>query len=123
MQLTIRAADDSGPAVLTSLYRWLREDRLMAGTPGLRTHPGGALEGGRPHDAVVATITAPVTDAAVLGGVLLSVAGWRTSRPERPRVRVDYNDVVVTIEDGAPAAVRQMVDQLFAASTARPRVT
>jgi len=110
VQVKIVVQGDDGDQLLTSLYRWLAQDPevtrdaaiLPVATPPAAGEMGGAFE----------VINAVLTHTIALGGLALSCAAWRASRPHAPVLRIERNGVAVTVEDGSPETVRRVIDAL-----------
>jgi hypothetical protein len=110
VQVKIVVQGEHDDQSLTSLYRWLAEDREVArdaaitpvATPPGRGEMGGAFE----------VINVVLSQAIALGGLLVSCATWRASRPRAPVVRIERDGVTVTVEDGSPDTVRRVLAAL-----------
>ncbi|PGH50010.1 hypothetical protein [Streptomyces sp. Ru87] len=110
MQVQIVVDGTDGDQSLTSLYRWLLQDPEVtrdavvlpvADRPGTG-EMGGAFE----------VLNAVLTHAVALGGLAVSCAAWRASRPRAPVIRIERDGVTVTVEDGSPDTVRRVVEAL-----------
>ncbi|MFC0598640.1 effector-associated constant component EACC1 [Streptomyces palmae] len=112
MEIRIAVAGPGADQALTSLHRWVSQDRestrrvrlsLVAASP----RPG---EMGADLEA----ISAVVSDVMALGSLLVAVLSWRDSRPNPPAVRLERGGVRVELTGDAadPEAVRRIVEAL-----------
>ncbi len=111
MDLYVRLAEPDVDAMI-ELRHWLSADnRLPAQT---RQAPPGPPADGQlgPATDILQVV---VGSAIALGQLLVSIAQWRQSRPEPPRVLVSAerpDGVTVTIESSDPDALAEVVRQL-----------
>ncbi|MGW7409192.1 effector-associated constant component EACC1 [Streptomyces sp. NPDC054833] len=110
MQVKITVDRTSDGRDVTSLYRWLGQDPDVTGHAKVSLLPtqeqagdmGGAFE----------VINAIVSNGIALGNLALACAMWRASRPSAPAVRFERDGITITVENGLPETVRQVVDAL-----------
>ncbi len=110
VQVKIVVQGESGDQSLTSLYRWLAEDPEV--TRDAAIHPVATPPGAGEMGGAFEVINAAFTHAIALGGLVVSCAAWRASRPHSPVIRIERDGVTVIVEDGSPDTVRRVVDAL-----------
>jgi hypothetical protein len=101
---------DAEDAVM-SLQRWLRDDGQIA--------PGRAeivAVGSQPGDmgATMDAINMVVSNGIALGGLIVAVATWRSSRAKPPTVRIARGDTVITVEGDSAEEINRTVAALTA---------
>ncbi|GGJ77019.1 hypothetical protein GCM10010123_03760 [Pilimelia anulata] len=109
--MDIHVRTDGGIDAALDLAHWIEADPGVG--PAAARLPGAGAPGSMAGS--VELLQFAVGNAIALGALLVSVARWRTSRPERPTVRVSVDTpdgATVTIESDDPDALAAAVREL-----------
>jgi len=116
MELYVSLAEPTDAHVdadaMVELRHWLASDERLP-APVRAGRPGSPASGDL--GTAVDVLQLVVGSAIALGQLVMSIAQWRQSRPDRPRVRISArrpDGVTVTIESADPDAVAEVVRQL-----------
>ncbi|WP_416483374.1 effector-associated constant component EACC1 [Streptomyces sp. CL12] len=91
-----------------SLRRWLASDPELRGEV-LIAPPSGAATPGSMGSGGLDIVNVVVSNSIALGSLLVALAGWRSSRPRPPRLTLERNGVVVTVQDASPEEVARVL--------------
>lgn len=108
VEVTVSVGDGvEGVEGAVSLYRWLVDEPELRGQAGvsLEAEPSepGQMGGG------LELVNVVLSNSIALGSLVTAVATWRGSRPRPPQIRLERDGVVVTLQDGSPEAVEQIL--------------
>ncbi|MFG2841258.1 hypothetical protein ACGFYE_40500 [Streptomyces zaomyceticus] len=113
MQLTLRIEGSSAEEEARSLYDWLLLDRAFlrgaqiemgSSAPAIPGHQGSAFD-------LVSLVISSAISSASLG---VSIASWRSTRPQEPSVTVERADgSKVKIEHASREEAQHLITQLL----------
>ncbi|MFI0449234.1 hypothetical protein [Actinomadura sp. 6N118] len=111
MVILLRVDGTPDDQELYSLHDWLRAERQLRGrtTVNLQSAPPRPGEMGAGIEAVEVAITAAGSIATVGELIALSVRSWRRSRPNEPRVTIEYQGRTIT---GTPTEIAETLKAL-----------
>lgn len=102
--------DGDGQGTLGSLHRWLVAD------PELRRSSAFELVASHPQPGemgpVFDVINAVISDGTGLGSLIVAYLAWRDSRPHAPAIRIERDNVVVSLSEGSPEAIDKALTAL-----------
>jgi hypothetical protein len=111
MNLYVRLAEPD-MNIMIELQHWLaRDDRI----PPESRHGAPASPGDGQLGTTVDVLQLIIGSAITLGQLIVSIAQWRQSRPDRPTVLISAerpDGVAVSIESSDPKALAEVVRQL-----------
>lgn len=114
MQVQVKVAADDDGETLTDLYRWFREDHDLRRHAEVRTQPPRQTGG---YMGVVEIIDVVLGNAIGMGGLALSYAAWRRTRPRAQEVTFTVDGVSVTVRDSDDESVNRVMEMLRSRAT------
>ncbi|MEU8763595.1 hypothetical protein [Streptomyces sp. NPDC048659] len=103
---------------LTSLHRWIAQDREVVRETRVTLSAAPLRDGDMGAD--FESVSAVVSNALALGSLVVAVLAWRDSRPTPPSVRIERDGTAVELTGDAADAenVRRIVTALGGATGA-----
>ncbi|MFJ6934783.1 hypothetical protein [Streptomyces sp. NPDC101132] len=92
----------------TSLHRWLAADPELRRLAAISTRSGRSPDQGHMGDALE-IVNVVLGNSIGLASLITAVAAWRRTRPHPPQVRLERDGAVITLHDGSPEAVEEIL--------------
>ena len=104
------SVEESGPedhSVVTSLFRWLKQDLGPGAQLSLHARQVPDAQGG-----AFDVINALIGDGVGLAGLALAYSTWRQAHRSPQKIRFEHDGLTVVVEDASPGSLRRIEEIL-----------
>lgn len=114
MQVRLRVSGGSAEDEARSLYDWLSLDRNVRGAGRIEMASSAPSTPGQQGAAILDLVSLVLGNGFSAASLGVSIATWRTTRPQHPTVTVERADgSIVTITGASPHEARRVLEQLL----------